>query len=998
MKKLLALVLALVMTLSLATVSSNAAFKDAKDIDETYAEAAAVLAGMGVFKGYTDGSFNPKGDITRAEVAAIIYRVYTADVKDSKASLYASYNKFSDMAGAGWAAGYIGYCANAAFVKGYPDGTFKPLGKVTGYEVLAMILRAVGYDQNNEFTGADWALHVAQYAQQLKILDNVKGVDLNAAATRELVAELLFRTIDKAPQVTYTPALNYNQYTTIGGKELNKTLGEDNFNLEDKDTKDEFGRPTVTWSYSTGDRQTVIAIAPIVSYTEATKNCDIYADSGLKKGTELDVYTNSKTADKDGYTIADNTTKYGAQGRLTEIYEDRVVNIDTYLAVVDKAVAEKTDSKGHVTAAYVEIDPVYGYEGKYEKKFVTDDEFKADDFVLVTIADGDIQSVVKAESKVGTLTKIAGNRKTIDSIQDVMGVDKADVGVTNTAVYTGSLREMTLGASYNFYYDTYDNVIGLDGLSTNYAVLDSLYIDRLEGRKGVDGLYGTAYFFDGEKAEDAVIDEVLGEDVSSKDIEPTSAKNDDYYYTVYSYTVDKDGAYTFDYSDFDEADGARYVAGDKFVTVYNGRTATRLQLSKNTQILLQTSESPDGKITPYTGYEKLVSFDNATDVQYLDTNGDGYVDLFYAYVEEFSTRTVFVYDTKPVSSEIDEDGNKIATMDVLELVDGELKDTTLKVYYEYIDEDSAWAGNIDSIGLFEVTEGANGVWYGVNKYVSFNIDTITKDGKRITATTWDGSTHYTTDFVLDDAKVVKYEGSFEKGTVNTSWSANKLNDNSFIFVQYDDTKIASSYDALVVYDLYIKTDVTVDGKLTKDVEYLGKDFNEITVALKEYEEIKTVEMGSEDINDFTVTYYNGETKIGSTLAAAGQKVTKAVISYAGRVYDDVEITTGKQAAASWKYLNDGEKTFASKIQSATIVSAEDGGTITVVVPESTDVTVDNLKTLLDTAKKCEFQSIEIYNTDMKTLATGDLASDMVVKVTSWDKTGSSTYNITVVAE
>ena len=45
--------------------------------------------------------------------------------------------------------------ANAALVKGYPDGNFKPSGNVTGYEVLAMILRAVGYDQNGEFTGAD---------------------------------------------------------------------------------------------------------------------------------------------------------------------------------------------------------------------------------------------------------------------------------------------------------------------------------------------------------------------------------------------------------------------------------------------------------------------------------------------------------------------------------------------------------------------------------------------------------------------------------------------------------------------------------------------------------------------------------------------------------------------------------------------------------------------------------------------------------------------------
>ena len=238
MKKLLAMVLALVMTLSLA-VSASAAFKDVKDIDETYAESAAVLNGLGVFKGYEekDGtfSFQPKNAITRAEVAAIVYRIYTGDVKDAYVKNYETYNKFGDMAGAGWAKGYIGYCANAALVKGYPNGTFVPSGKVTGYEVLAMILRAVGYDQKNEFTGADWALHVAEIAEQNKILKNVKGVDLNAPATREVVAELLFQSIN-VPMVTYTAAFGY-QNVGLNEKADNKlfakneTLGSKNFKL-----------------------------------------------------------------------------------------------------------------------------------------------------------------------------------------------------------------------------------------------------------------------------------------------------------------------------------------------------------------------------------------------------------------------------------------------------------------------------------------------------------------------------------------------------------------------------------------------------------------------------------------------------------------------------------------------------------------------------------------------------------------------------------------------
>ena len=167
MKKLLAMVLALVMTLSLA-VSANALKADEK-INEDYAEAVAVLDGMGVFKGYEDGSF-------------------------------------------------------------------KPSGNVTGYEVLAMILRAVGYDQKNEFTGADWALHVAQIAERQGILDNVKGVDLNAPATRELVSELLFRSI-QVPMVTYTAAFGY-QNVGLNEKADNKifakneTLGTKNFELD----------------------------------------------------------------------------------------------------------------------------------------------------------------------------------------------------------------------------------------------------------------------------------------------------------------------------------------------------------------------------------------------------------------------------------------------------------------------------------------------------------------------------------------------------------------------------------------------------------------------------------------------------------------------------------------------------------------------------------------------------------------------------------------------
>ena len=290
MKKLLAMVLALVMTLSLAVVGSNAAFKDDKSISDDYAEAVAVLNGMGVFKGYEDGSFQPSGN-------------------------------------------------------------------VTGYEVLAMILRAVGYDKNNEFSGADWAFHVAQTAQQLGVLKNVKGIDLNAAASRELVAELLFRAIAEASTVTYTPDFGY---VTDKVLKLDKsTLGYKNFKLEGKADADSFGRPATKWTYNVGDKSTLVVAKADASYTTKVDECDIAKDLGITSSKKIEAaYIDGKsttvtdptvTTDRNGAIDPKNTTSLvGAQGRLTEVYDMgsagyRFAEINTYLAKVDKVTAASTD-------------------------------------------------------------------------------------------------------------------------------------------------------------------------------------------------------------------------------------------------------------------------------------------------------------------------------------------------------------------------------------------------------------------------------------------------------------------------------------------------------------------------------------------------------------------------------------------------------------------------------------------------------------------------------
>ena len=80
----------------------------------------------------------------------------------------------------------------------------------------------------------------------------IKGIDLNAPATREVVAELLFQSIN-VPMVTYTAAFGYQNVSLTADKDKNllknnATLGYKNFGLICGEDEDKWGRPTKVWA------------------------------------------------------------------------------------------------------------------------------------------------------------------------------------------------------------------------------------------------------------------------------------------------------------------------------------------------------------------------------------------------------------------------------------------------------------------------------------------------------------------------------------------------------------------------------------------------------------------------------------------------------------------------------------------------------------------------------------------------------------------------------
>lgn len=358
MKKLLALVLALVMTMSLVTIS-NAAYSDAADID--YTEAVEVMSAIGVLEG-SDGKFDPDGILTREQAAKII--AYMILGKTAADSLSTTSAPFADVAADRWSAGAIAYCATEGIIAGVGNGNFDPTGKLTGYAFGKMCLVALGYDAKQEgLVGTDWMISTAKLIINAGLDKKLGDVALVNQMSRQEAAQMAFNT-EKATMVQYTNGTNITtsdgtkvtvnavrSFVPQGANDYSTglTTGDGTMQFceqyctklkmsKDSATED-FSRPSTVWVYK---NKTVGAYADAATlvYTKA-----------YDKGTSADL--KAVKADIKGWTTAiaaidtaEEICDLTGNGRVVELFvEDNVIYdyvvIDYYLATVKKATATK---------------------------------------------------------------------------------------------------------------------------------------------------------------------------------------------------------------------------------------------------------------------------------------------------------------------------------------------------------------------------------------------------------------------------------------------------------------------------------------------------------------------------------------------------------------------------------------------------------------------------------------------------------------------------------
>lgn len=396
MKKFLSLVLALIMTMSLVTISAGATeYKDLTDKDEIqYEEAVAVLNRIGVITGYDDGSFRPETELTRGAAAKIIVSLLIGP--EAASNLPNTYAPYPDVPANHTFAGVISYCKTAGIISGYGDGTFKPANSLTGYAFAKMLLGAVGYDSKIQgYTDTGWTMNVARDGNSAGLFNRIE-FDGAAAVNREQACQLALNTL-KATMVEYTgglnvtagdahvtsnPTLTYkisnqeyarhiserragglnswqgnadvnNHYTVEFGEEHFKDLRM----KSERANPDQFGRPSNEWSYKKVTIGT-FPIEPDFKYTtQVIHNDDVkVTDAAKVRALELNGYElkmdDTKESDPVDTTLWLNGEKW--TGRDLEVKNDNTdaKKYSHHLETVGD-IADFTDN-GTVVEVYVD--------------------------------------------------------------------------------------------------------------------------------------------------------------------------------------------------------------------------------------------------------------------------------------------------------------------------------------------------------------------------------------------------------------------------------------------------------------------------------------------------------------------------------------------------------------------------------------------------------------------------------------------------------------------
>ena len=953
MKKFLSLVLALVMTMSLVTVSAGAKdFTDSSKI--TYSEAVDVMSAVKVIDGYAEGDFRPTATLTRGAAAKIICNLILGPTTAS--ALVADAAPYKDVPTNHTFAGYIAYCQKTGIISGYADGSFKPANSLTGYAFMKMLLGALGYKADQEgYTGANWSINVAKRALNIGLADDLVG-DFNGvkAVNREEACLYAFNTL-KATMVEY----DKNSTVIVGNitikeqsdaKEMANT-GKTDGNI-DKDgkmqfaekyftdlkgvaTTDEFSRPATMWKVKSEEIGTYTDTAD-ATYTKKVEIGDIYKDLGLGKSIsakKVSVYVDGvENPDQPARDITkgDDKNKYGDNGVLTEVFYDNdndsvvITEVNTYVGTITKTV-KATDKKD----AYVVVAPESEKPANFKNEFETDDKFEDDDYVLYTysLKEKEIESVAAATKVEGTVT-VAENSVTNNSDKKALTINgtkyKASAKISGE-----NLSDVSVKQDYTIYLDSYGYMIYVE---ENEAIGDYALILNIK--------QGSADWYLGNRAELLFTDGTTKIVTTDKDY---FTKKDMTKNQIVTYKVNDDGEYVLK-----ALDSKKIVTGEEKTLVMENNKAgikidgtTYTANSASTFVVADAGSTDD--FTAYVGIKSAPSI-NTTGATGKDDKASTYaycksgkmITVMFVFpgkdveINDATSNALFVANGSVSNLIHDNDGDYFTFSAV---VDGELK--TVKVAQDVkVDGVKQTEKQIKKSfgGLFKSYTTDKGIITSVKTYENYENYQDVENESAVNGTV-SGidkvSKEYTVKLGLVKDGEYKYTVTVDK-------------DAKIFYVNTDDEISVSSYSAIAKDDNDVVYAVVKDYMVKTLIVYEqdGNDANPVKPELSKDVEVKSVDI---DTPNTTITYYVEAGKkdlttsdIKAILADKGCKdITKSkdgtwTFTYDGMTFEGVTVVTTQVYVVTFKCTVDKYTVTPNKVTVAAGETVKDlklsGGT------------------------------------------------------------------------
>ena len=345
---------------------AGAAFTDSADI-KVDADVVDTLVSLGIVEGFEDGSFQPNGTVTRAQMAKMIYVLRTGK---SDASAYNDdKTSFTDI-GSHWARGYIKYCQSLGIIAGKSNTIFAPNATVTAQEAAKMLLVTLGYDATKAgLTGSGWAARTNALADENGLLEDV-NTSFTGPCPRQYAAQLIYNALDTETVVWRDDAYTNENYAGAP----NKTIGQKYMGLESKDTgvlaavskedgKDTF-RLTVTGlpslSKVSKDYSNLLGQEVKVLYKETDKVYGVYAtDKNLAVTTLVD---DIDDADKTNGKFKVNGTEYKTNAADSATAQDTILVYTTADLTKTQAIDKSTKDGKLTAAAGVALKSIPAYE------------------------------------------------------------------------------------------------------------------------------------------------------------------------------------------------------------------------------------------------------------------------------------------------------------------------------------------------------------------------------------------------------------------------------------------------------------------------------------------------------------------------------------------------------------------------------------------------------------------------------------------------------------